>query len=258
MEKSVADEIAQVSMNRPNVVLLGAGASRTAFPIGERNGRHLPVMTDFIDIVPINDVLSNAGIVGTGRNFEEIYSEIATDSYNRAICDSLEKEVFNYFASLEMPDTPTLYDHLILSLRPKDVIATFNWDPFLIQAIRRNGRVGGYPKILFLHGNVLEGYCERDNMHGVRGERCSLCGYPLASVDLLYPILKKNYEAHPAIHNAWEAVKLAFQNAFMVTIFGYSAPQSDKGAIELLQGAWGNWEEREMEQFEIIDIREKT
>jgi cyclic nucleotide-binding protein len=30
------------------------------------------------------------------------------------------------------PELLTLYDHLVLSLRPKDVIATFNWDPFLI------------------------------------------------------------------------------------------------------------------------------
>jgi hypothetical protein len=33
---------------------------------------------------------------------------------------------------LELPDHPTVYDHLLLSLRKKDAIFTFNWDPFLL------------------------------------------------------------------------------------------------------------------------------
>ena len=33
--------------------------------------------------------------------------------------------IFQYFSSLSLPGIPTIYDHLLLSLRPKDVIATF-------------------------------------------------------------------------------------------------------------------------------------
>ncbi|MHA1748548.1 MAG: hypothetical protein ACTSXN_02865 [Promethearchaeota archaeon] len=37
-----------------------------------------------------------------------------------------------------MTESPTIYDYLILSLRKKDVIATFNWDPLLVQAAWKN------------------------------------------------------------------------------------------------------------------------
>jgi hypothetical protein len=35
---------------------------------------------------------------------------------------------------MEIPDHVTLYDELLLTLRSKDLIATFNWDPLLLQA----------------------------------------------------------------------------------------------------------------------------
>ena len=43
----------------------------------------------------------------------------------------IETRVDEYFADLELPGHPTIYDRLVLSLREKDLIATFNWDPFL-------------------------------------------------------------------------------------------------------------------------------
>lgn len=257
LEKSVAEEIGDVSMGRPHVVLLGAGASRAAFPRGERNGKLLPVMADFFETAAVADALASKDISYSGRNFEELYSELARDPAKAKAREALERAVFDYFSSLDLPDGPTLFDHLVLSLRPKDVIATFNWDPFLIQAARRNGRVGGVPRLLFLHGNVLEAYCEKDGVHGVRGARCSQCGQPFVPGKLLYPIAEKDYETDPAIHSSWRAVKWAFENAFMVTFFGYGAPQSDKGAVDLLHEAWGGWQKRSMEQIEIIDIRQE-
>lgn len=257
MEKSVADEIAQVSMKKPHVILLGAGASRATFPEGDRNGRLLPLMVDFVEIVPIKDLLTHAGIPFEGRNFEEIYSDLFKDGNKAAIRKSLEKVVFDYFSSLSLPETPTLYDYLVLSLRPKDFIATFNWDPFLIQAAMRNASFAGCPKLLFLHGNVLQGYCEKDNLNGLIGSNCPRCGDQLKPTRLLYPISNKDYESEPSIRSAWEALKWAFKHAFMVTIFGYSAPKSDLGAVKLLQDAWGSSEQREFEQFEIIDIRDE-
>lgn len=41
----------------------------------------------------------------------------------------------------------------------------------------------------------------------------------------------------------------------MVTFFGYGAPQSDRGAVDLLRQAWGGWQRRDMEQIEFIDIK---
>lgn len=242
-------------MDRPHVVLLGAGASRAAFPRGERTGKRLPVMADFFEIAPVANALAAGGISYSGRNFEDLYSELARDPAKQHVLELLERAVVEYFSLLALPDEPTLFDHLVLSLRPKDVIATFNWDPFLIQAARRNGHLGGVPRLLFLHGNVLDGYCEKDGVHGVRGARCSRCGQAFISGRLLYPIADKDYEGDPAIQSAWRAVKWAFENAFMVTIFGYGAPKSDRGAIDLLIEAWGGWNKRDMEQIEIIDIR---
>ena len=38
-------------MHRPHVVFLGAGASVAACPQGDKNGRHLPTMENFVDII---------------------------------------------------------------------------------------------------------------------------------------------------------------------------------------------------------------
>ncbi len=248
-------EIQQVERGAPHVVILGAGASRAAFPDGEKNGRLLPLMADFCEVVPIGEVLDPFGIPHEGRDFEELYSELTRDEGLHDVCSQLEAVVYRYFDSLELPDEPSLYDHLILSLRPKDVIATFNWDPFLIQAASRNPNRGGLPFLLFLHGNVGAGYCVTDNVHGVKGTRCSRCGQRLSASRLLYPTAEKHYEQDPMIWDAWRVMKEAFQRAFMVTVFGYSAPLTDVAAIEALKQAWGPWENREMEQFEIIDVR---
>lgn len=47
------------------------------------------------------------------------------------------------------------------------------------------------------------------------------------------------------------------KHAFMVSIFGYGAPTSDASAIALLKNAWGSVDERSMEEFEIIDVRDE-
>jgi hypothetical protein len=213
-------------------------------------------MEDFTDIVPLRDGLERGGIRYQGLNFEEIYSELPNDGKVRL---DIEQVVFEYFSALRLPAHPTIYDCLVLSLRKKDVIATFNWDPFLIQAIRRN-LVPPWvesPKVLFLHGNVAAGYCARDRVHGERDKTCSRCGDPFGPSKLLYPTTHKDYSADPAISDAWRAAEQAFRAAFMVTIFGYGAPKSDVDAIDLLQGAWGGPDKRSMEQFEIVDVRDE-
>jgi len=118
-EKSVAEEIADVSMARPHVVLLGAGASRQAFPHGERSGKFLPTMVDFFEIPSIADTLAAAHIPYSGRNFEDLYFELSNDPAKTMVREALEREIFDYFSGLELPDESTLFDSLVLSLRPK-------------------------------------------------------------------------------------------------------------------------------------------
>ncbi len=257
IEKSVADEIADVRNMRPHLVILGAGASKAAFPNGDASGNKLPVMNDFVDIVAINSVLEANGILWEGRNFEDIYSTLASDPSKKDICEDLQSVIYDYFSSLSLPQCPTLYDHLLLSLRGKDVIATFNWDPFLIQAYQRNlGKVATLPTLLFLHGNVATGYCKKDKIHGTRGGYCIKCKQPYSPTQLLYPIKNKDYQSDPEIKEQWTYLEGILRDALFVTIFGYSAPDSDAAAIEILSHAWGNPKDRPFEQIEIIDIND--
>jgi len=197
-----------------------------------------------------------------GKNFEEVYSLISESPEHHVLQTEIEKAVFDYFSKLCLPDTPTLYDTLIVGLivglRQKDVIATFNWDPFLIQAWQRSARLTkSLPCLLFLHGNVAHGYCDRDRYQGWRGDYCPRCGEPFQSDRLLFPVAKKDYSSDPAINKAWEVIRVALKEALAVTIFGYSAPASDKDAVSIMKEAWGSPERRQFqfEAFEIIDIK---
>ncbi len=186
-------------------------------------------------------------------NFEDVYAQIHADGTMIDIRRELESRIYDYFDCLELPLKSTIYDYLVLSLRKKDVIATFNWDPFLIQAFRRNGHIGNLPQLLFLHGNVKVAFCIEDKVLGIKGNRCSFCNQLLQPTSLLYPITKKNYESDPMLSTQWNNMKTYMANAFMFTVFGYSAPDSDISAVELLQKGWGSSEQRSMEDIEIID-----
>ena len=67
------EEIAQLRMRRPHVVILGAGASLASCPNGDKNGKRLPLMYNFVEVLNLTELLSGAGIDFEGRNFDEIY-----------------------------------------------------------------------------------------------------------------------------------------------------------------------------------------
>jgi hypothetical protein len=252
---SIENEIKGTEIKRPHVVILGAGASLAAFPNGDGNGRRLPVMKNFVEVVGLANVFSQNAIDPPYDDFEGIYSDIAADPNKTSVQVEIEKRGYDYFASLELPDTPTLYDHLILSLRPKDVIATFNWDPFLWQAASRNYGFGGVPHLRFLHGNVAIGYCPDCKVVIGRHQHCSRCGKSVLASPLLYPVKRKNYQSDPAIASHWRSVMRALEDAWTVTFFGYGAPKTDVEAVELLKNGWGDVEKRNLEETEIIDVR---
>jgi hypothetical protein len=257
MEVSAEDEINQVEIRKPHVVILGAGASYAALPNGDTRGNKLPLMNNFVETLGIENLIKKANIKTKSKNFEDIYSEMQKQPNLSDLCEELEHEVYSYFKNLELPDEPTIYDHLVLSLRDKDFIATFNWDPFLVQAIRRNRDQCKLPKPLFMHGNVEVGYCPAKHMMGNNGRTCHKCGADLIPTKLLYPVEEKNYDLDDFISRQWTVLENMLGIAFMVTIFGYGAPVSDVRAVSLLKKAWGSTDDRIMEQFEIIDVRKE-
>lgn len=173
---SKVQEIQMYEMQRPHVVILGAGASKAAFPNGDFKGKKIPLMNDLVEITGVKQLLESYNIEYKNKNFEEIYSILTTDSDKQKLCKDIEKKIYDYFVSLEYPYKPSLYDHLLLSLRHTDLVATFNWDPFLMEAYRRNKNRFKLPRIAFLHGNVTVGYCTKDKICGLNGNKCSKCG----------------------------------------------------------------------------------
>jgi len=256
-EMSKEELIKRVDVETPHVVILGAGASIASVIKGDKNGLRLPSMMNFVEILDLSKLLEDNGIE-SNRNFELIYSDLHNTNPDSKLIKEVESRVYDYFSKLELPDKPTIYDYLVLSLREKDVIATFNWDPFLLQAYIRNQHVAKLPKLLFLHGNVMLGICVKDKLKGVNGSICNKCGNTLTPSKLLYPVANKDYISDSFISNEWTTLKNVLHQACVVTIYGYGAPESDKSAIELMSEAWGKVSSRNMEQIEIIDIKPET
>lgn len=247
--------------NRPHVVILGAGASCAAIPSGDKYGRKISAMSGFIDKLGLNEIISKVSIYTKSDNLEDIYMELDEQSKNEPDCSAvknqLEKVIRSYMSEFELPDEPTIYDFLVMSLTSKDLIATFNWDPFLVQALGRAQRyTNNIPQVAFLHGNVAVGYCSDDNIIGNAGSICR-CGKELKPMKLLFPIKKKDYSSDEAIAKSWEKLCNALEHAYMVTIFGYSAPKSDAEAVAMLKQAWGAVDDRNLEEIELVDIRDE-
>ena len=238
----------------PHIVILGAGASLAAFPNGDVAGNRLPLMDDFVQTVGLEDVLRSAGVSWQGRNFEEVFSELYARRGRSEPVTDIERLIYEYFASLRLPDEPTLYDELILSLRDKDLIATFNWDPLLLQAFRRNRRVRRLPTLIFLHGNVEVGACVDCRRKGSRGTRCDECGRLFDPVPLLYPVTKKNYQ-DLFIEAEWAEFSDFLERGYLLTIFGYSAPAADVEAQRIMREVWDSNRTRELAQISIVDIK---
>lgn len=254
---SAKEEMQQIQMKRPHVVILGAGASFAACPNGDKSGKRLPLMNNFIDILGVESLIKKTGLIFKSNNFEDIYSAIHENPKLSEVRAELEEVIYGYFSSMSLPDEPTLYDHLVLSLRHKDTIATFNWDPFLAQAIERNMGRFKPPMTLYLHGNVKMGTCSSNHHMGINGTHCKQCGNEIRPSPLLYPVSEKNYHDNKFIAEQWRMIATELKNAFMLTIFGYGAPTSDASAINLFKTAWGSVDERNMEEFEAINIINK-
>lgn len=148
-------------MERPHVLLLGAGASKAALPNGDRLGRPVPVLSDVAVALGLVDLFPESLRELAESNFEAAFSRVSV--LDPLAARVVESRVFDYFAALEFPDESNLYDLLQLCLRRKDAIFTFNWDPFLIQSRSRLAmqRTGELPKVFFCTGTSRSGSARR-------------------------------------------------------------------------------------------------
>lgn len=250
------DDIKKFVTNRPHVFILGAGASKAALPYGDRNGVECPVMDSFLKKTGLEYLIQDTPFRTLNDNLETIYSAIHESGRYPEKLSALEKGVREYFEQLVIPLAPTVYDYLLLSLRDKDYIFTFNWDDLLVQAYYRVRNITtNLPKIYFLHGNVAMGYCEScagvvDFSEGF----CPKCGKPLIRQPLLYPVKEKNYQFNQSISDAWHDFLIILKNCSILTIFGYGAPPSDAAAIDLMKAAFSATFRR-YDSVEIIDVK---
>jgi hypothetical protein len=244
---------------RPHVVILGAGASMAAIPNGDENGMRTSVMDGFLEKLGMAEIIENLELKTRSKNLEDIYSEIAEEPRYAEVRERLDTCIRDYFSKFKIPARPTVYDFLLLSLRKKDLVATFNWDPLLLQAYDRVSKItDDLPDLAFLHGNVLTGYCAEHKFGGtIVGRVCPVCTKPFTPSRLLYPIAKKNYNEDPFTIDNWKALRNFLKKAYIVTIFGYSAPKTDVEAVDIMNEAWGGADARNMEDFEFIDIRDE-
>jgi hypothetical protein len=213
-------------------------------------------MTNLIETIGIPRLLNTEH--AKVDNFESFYSDLVTSGNNEKFIAELEEIVRTYFSGVQIPDQPTVYDYLLLCLRDKDVIATFNWDPLLAQAHERNINIKRLPTILYLHGTVGIGLCREHRMMGFAWQKCVKCNKKLTPPPLLFPVKEKDYSKDKFIADQWSQLQAYLEHAYWTTIFGYSAPITDADARLLMLNVWNKNTVRDFAQLEVIDIKTRT
>lgn len=212
-------------------------------------------MNELVKVCGLSALIKEYGFTEDISDFELFYSSIYNKPKYKDLVNVVNEKILYYFQNLEIGEEATLYDYLVLSLREKDIIATFNWDPFLLQAYRRNLVAKPLPQLAFLHGNVEMGVCQADKMLGYIGTPCNKCHSVLQPVQLLYPITEKDYNTDPVIESQWKMLTMSLRYCYFLTILGYNAPKTDIEARKLMHEAWTSNKSVEIAQVEIIDIK---
>src|SRR5690606_16133619 len=237
---TVEKQIKTVHKGLRHIVILGAGASiASVIDNPEKNKKILPSMENLVEVLGLGSLLESIMKKIKSKNFESVFSYLFETDPNSDVLKKIEKVIYNYFYQISLSDSPTIYYYLVLSLRKKDLIASFNWDPFLWQAYIRNmSFTTNLPTIAFLHGNVAVGISEDDKTFGPKHIINLNTDKPFEPIKLLYPITKKNYTSDPYIAAQWNLLSQGLEIPARVTVFGYSAPKSDVEAIKIMKKAY--------------------
>ena len=248
------EELIKRIEQKPHLFILGAGATKACIPNGDKNQRPSPVMEGFLLSIGKEDILNGVHLETKSKNIETIYSELYEKDQYISKVKEIENAIVEHFSDMKIPDNPTLYDYLVLSLRSKDCIATFNWDPLIVQAYERVRSITtDLPQLVFLHGNVSIGLCKKCKTYSpLKFCICPKCHSKLEPMPLLYPVKNKDYSRHWGIKGFWETLKPYLQDAAIVTIWGYSVPTSDEMAKNIMLEAFSS-SFRKLDQIEVID-----
>jgi hypothetical protein len=101
------------------------------------------------------------------------------------------------------------------------------------------------------------GVCYEDKVLGPMDSVCSKCSKRFKQVPLLYPILNKDYASDLVIKDQWDRLRHYIGNAYFITIFGYSTPDTDIEAKKLMHEALKKNPRKELYETEIIDIKDR-
>lgn len=255
-ERKANDAFKEIFTKRPHVVILGAGATVDSFPKGDKFGKPSPLMNDMIDVLDLRPILSTVKLKTESTNIENIYTELFERGKEcKDVLLEIESSIRDYFNLMKIPDEVTKYDLLLISLTNKDCVASFNWDPLLIQAYNRVNQItDNLPEIVFLHGNVGAGICEKCKQYGPIVNSCPVCKMKFNPVPLLYPVKNKDYNKSIFIRHSWNSLKYYLSKAALVTIYGYSAPATDIEASKILIKAYSKYEGSHiLDRIEIIE-----
>lgn len=68
-------------------------------------------------------------------------------------------------------------------------------------------------------------------------------------------VAQKDYNTDEFVSHEWARLRRWLKHARRITIFGYGAPETDVEAVDLMSSAWGDPQQRNLEQVEIIDVQ---
>lgn len=253
--------------NRRHIVFIGAGASIAALPDGDYYGNRTSCMNNIINDLNLQLFLAGIKLNSQSSNIEDIYSELCDREDCKEVREKIESAIYDYYSRIRIPNKLTIYDLLVLSLRNKDIIVSFNWDSLLLQAhMRWQQHVKDLPHLLFLHGNVGMGLCDKCRIPFPIGQfhygdnhfylnDCPKCHGELRPLKLLYPVKHKDYNKEPFIKSQWEYLKNILNEGAITTIFGYKAPNSDVEAMQIIKDAFVKFgtDSRQYDDIEIIE-----
>ena len=217
---------------QPHVVILGSGSTIAAIPNGDRNGHRSfdfasfgtdPFFKEYRNKLPQNYKKID--------NLEKLYLSLTVNDSTKELKEELDSLLREKFKNFELPETMTVLDWLVLSLRDKDYIISFNWDPLLIQAYNRvRIFTENLPNILFPHGNVEA--CYNNERYGAIH---NIDNVDMMPSPLVFPIKERDYENNIFLADQIKKVQKAICGAGYLTIFGYSGAETDEADVQLMK-----------------------